>query len=816
MRHRTHTFLAAALVALASVGAGAATAPAAGGGRPGTVDRSFGNGGRAYSDLPPAYDFGTFTHLAEAPGGALVDSVEVNYPQFTGGLEEVAIQRRLPDGSLDPSFGDGGSVSLEAGPNTEAGPSTLAVDPSGRVLYTADGTVDRLEPDGSVDAGFHAPASIHVGFEPEQIAPAPEGDIIVAGLYQLPAPKDISPKEGIAVARLNPDGSLDQSFGTDGVVASPHLASSRAATVDGVAALPDGSVLLLAEDAVFRYGPDGSPDAAFGKESSVTLPERFFGSPSLLDYPDGGFAVAEAAPSAGGGQGTDYEVRRYGADGAPVPSFGEAGAARIDVREHDEPIELSAGPEGGLVLAGRSYVEKHDGPQLEQTPVAIRLDSSGRPVPGFGESGALAIQPSAPAGIETPELRVSSSVVSPSGRIALAGTYGDALLIVRGAAGESEPGFGAGASQVTQVASVDSTTTAVGLIATPSGRLFVSSSSNSARRTSAPALVGFGAGGKQVSLDPPGFAPLEVTGPIFADGPRHLLAFAQPPEPHYLARTDLFGAPDGGFGEGGKVLLPEGVAARGVVVERGGAIVVFGQARGHRMAVVRYTSTGRLDQSFGKGGITDIGLPRSWTTALAATVLPDGDLVLAGDAGRPAGNRFVALVRLLPDGRLDRSFGHEGRSLIRIGSNARATLLARAGGSLIVAGERFSKRDSKRAFALRVSTDGRRQRSLGHGGFLDASGIKRPIAILPSHRGIVLVGSLPQGGVVLRAFGPRHGTVDHRFGVEGTVQAAVRQGRFRFNPVAAARVRGGAIVVAGSSGNYTRRGSRIELIRFRG
>ena len=414
-RHRTHSFLAAALVVLASVGALAAGAPAAGGGRPGTVDRSFGSGGRAYSDLPPAYDFGTFTHLAEAPSGVLVDSVEENAPAFTGGLEEVAIQRRLPDGSLDPSFGDGGSVPLEAPPGA------LAVDASGRVLYTGDGTVLQLEPDGSVDAGFHAPASIHTGFEPDQIALAQDEDIIIAGRYQLPAPKDIAPKEGIVVARLNPDGSLDGSFGTDGVIAFPHLVPSPTATVDGVAALPDGSVLLLADDGVLRYGPDGSADAAFGKEGSVALPESFEPA-SLLAYPDGGFAVAGAAPPAGGGRGTDYEVLRYGADGAPVGSFGEAGAARIDVREHDEPIELVAGPEGGLVLAGLSYVRKEDGPTLEPTPVAIRLDSSGRPVPGFGEAGALAIEPSAPAGIETPEPRVTSAAVGPGGRIALAGT----------------------------------------------------------------------------------------------------------------------------------------------------------------------------------------------------------------------------------------------------------------------------------------------------------------------------------------------------------------------------------------------------------
>ena len=322
----------------------------------------------------------------------------------------------------------------------------------------------------------------------------------------------------------------------------------------------------------------------------------------------------------------------------------------------------------------------------------------------------------------------------------------------------------------------------------------------------APALVGFGAGGKQVSLGPLGFAPLEIAGPIVADGPRRLVSVRR-----YLGRTDLSGVPDEAFGEGGRALLPAGFDAHGVVVERGGALVIFGRARGRGMAAVRYTRTGHRDRSFGKAGIADVGLPQTFASAFAAVFLPDGDLVLAGTDGRS-----VALARLLPDGRLDRSFGRAGRAVLRLGGNAQAAVLARVGNGLVVAGKERGPKGPRRAFAVGVGTDGRVRSSFGHGGFLDASGIDRSIAILPSHHDIVLVGSLPKGGVVLRAFEARHGTVDRRFGVEGTVHAAVRQGRFRFNPVAAARVRGGAIVVVGSSGNYARRGSRIELIRFRG
>lgn len=75
--------------------------------------------------------------------------------------------------------------------------------------------------------------------------------------------------------------------------------------------------------------------------------------------------------------------------------------------------------------------------------------------------------------------------------------------------------------------------------------------------------------------------------------------------------------------------------------------------------LVQLTPDGRLDASFGKDGVvSQVGLD-----ALSAVVAHGGELLVSGR--HASGRRELpteAVVRLRPDGSLDRSFGHSGRS----------------------------------------------------------------------------------------------------------------------------------------------------------
>lgn len=102
--------------------------------------------------------------------------------------------------------------------------------------------------------------------------------------------------------------------------------------------------------------------------------------------------------------------------------------------------------------------------------------------------------------------------------------------------------------------------------------------------------------------------------------------------------------------------------AEGVVVQPDGKVVAVGFGPGGKVALVRYSSNGSLDSTFGSGGIVLGFNGRAGKAALQ----PDGKIVIVGTA---EGMMFVA--RYLSNGTLDSSFGvaiapikgSEGRSL---------------------------------------------------------------------------------------------------------------------------------------------------------
>ena len=83
-------------------------------------------------------------------------------------------------------------------------------------------------------------------------------------------------------------------------------------------------------------------------------------------------------------------------------------------------------------------------------------------------------------------------------------------------------------------------------------------------------------------------------------------------------------------------------------------------------AAVRFLPNGKPDPSFGASGERTISSGNLWPSVVnaanAIAIEPNGTIVLAGGSGGyevPGGN--AALVRCLPNGRLDSSFGYEGR-----------------------------------------------------------------------------------------------------------------------------------------------------------
>ena len=138
----------------------------------------------------------------------------------------------------------------------------------------------------------------------------------------------IAPSAAHAAAARGP--VLDPSFGTGGWVSNDHGGGD---SVLDVAIQPDGKILALgnANEGYFgieRHLPDGSLDNSFGTSGLVVTdadPDSFWDEPKAITLlPDGRFLVAGSVARAGFGAPV---VIRYRADGSVDTTFGVDGRA---------------------------------------------------------------------------------------------------------------------------------------------------------------------------------------------------------------------------------------------------------------------------------------------------------------------------------------------------------------------------------------------------------------------------------------------------------------------------------------------------------
>ena len=201
----------------------------------------------------------------------------------------------------------------------------VAVQPDGKIVvggFTCDGLhpcdflLARLNTDARPDTGFGTAGIVTTDFPLDPNGPSgdvaeallvqPDGRIVAAGTS---GPQGAHPLgSSFALARFNPDGSLDDSFGSLGRVRTDF---------DGPAYSDDHAYALIGR-------PDGTIVA-------------------------GGTATTYPNPPQGSG---DFALARYTATGSLDTSFGGDGKVTTDFGADDVGLGLAAQPDGKLVAAG--------------------------------------------------------------------------------------------------------------------------------------------------------------------------------------------------------------------------------------------------------------------------------------------------------------------------------------------------------------------------------------------------------------------------------------------------------------------------------
>jgi uncharacterized delta-60 repeat protein len=243
---------------------------------------------------------------------------------------DFAVARYNSDGGFDAGFGEGGQVTTDFGAFDEA--NGVAVQPDGKTLAAgATGAEDfalaRYNPDGSLDTSFDDDGLVTTDFGGNQdvaftVAIQPDGKVVAAGSSS----PDVFTQH-FALVRYNPDGSLDTSFGGDGLV----VTDVGFARVRALAFQTDGKILAAGDGSsgsvLVRYNPDGSLDTSFDGDGLVTVESIII---AAAVQSDGRIVV-------GGGAG-DFVLARYNPDGSLDTSFDGDGLVATDIDGRTEAV----------------------------------------------------------------------------------------------------------------------------------------------------------------------------------------------------------------------------------------------------------------------------------------------------------------------------------------------------------------------------------------------------------------------------------------------------------------------------------------------
>lgn len=316
------------------------------------VDVGFGMGGRV--TLPPAI-------VAEAVVAQPDDKLVV---VGSDSLEFRAV-RYDADGTLDGGFGVGGVVSVDVG---GTGPQTKAValQADGKIVLGGyatfggggrDAVLVRLNTDGTVDTGFGTAGIVQTGDVSDErvfsVVVQPDDKIVAAG-----AARDAGPGfDYLWLARFDPTGALDPTFGTGGIVET-----SAGNGVGQLLLQPDGKLVVGASEAVplndlllVRYLPDGALDPGFGAGGIVALnlPGVTAWARAAALQSDGRIVVTGVFDLF---TKPDVFLARLDTDGSLDPTFGGTGFVRTVVGGNGSAgAAVVIEPDGTIDVAGATW-----------------------------------------------------------------------------------------------------------------------------------------------------------------------------------------------------------------------------------------------------------------------------------------------------------------------------------------------------------------------------------------------------------------------------------------------------------------------------
>ena len=267
--------------------------------------------------------------------------------------------------------------------------------------------------------------------------------------------------------------------------------------------------------------------------------------------------------------------------------------------------------------------------------------------------------------------------------------------------------------------------------------------------------------------------------------------------------------------------------ATAIAVQSDGKIIAAGTSQDEnnafRFALVRYNTNGTPDNTFGTNGKVTTNLQGQDDEANAIAIQSDGKIVVAGSS---AGSFFpyqMALVRYTTNGALDTTFGfyRDGRVLDgRAGYEYANAIAIQSDGKIVAAGSSSGNNYTSRFALFRYNTDGNRDTTFGTNGYVTtAFGINsdRVQSIAIQSDGKIVAAGVSFGAnngssdIALARYNP-NGSLDNTFGTNGKLTTFFGTGRSAAYAIGLQN--DGKIVVAGDSSYQLESSSSFALLRY--
>jgi uncharacterized delta-60 repeat protein len=278
--------------------------------------------------------------------------------------------------------------------------------------------------DGDYLTWFGTNGGEQIGFDPSldnstsfvsftAVAIQPDGKLLVSASPDVAAmpPSDVN----MGVLRLNPNGTRDTGFGTQGqTIVSFNLGGDNKDVVSAVRLQANGRILLCgtaageptttgSDFAVARLLANGTPDTQFSADGKTTVGFDLGPSEGRDDMAvrcalqaDSKIVIAGQAALDNTGVANRMAVARLNTDGSRDTGFNGTGTATVDFGpafQNSLAFSVKAQADGRTLLIGRAA---DGGDSLTAKWAFARLDSSGHPDNTFGNGGIFTFDPGVP------------------------------------------------------------------------------------------------------------------------------------------------------------------------------------------------------------------------------------------------------------------------------------------------------------------------------------------------------------------------------------------------------------------------------------